>query len=349
MNKILVTGGCGYIGGHTIVDLIENGFDVISADDMSRGSVKMLQGIEKIVGKPVKNYKVDLCNLDDTEAIFLENPDIVGIIHFAAFKSVPESVGDPLLYFRNNFNSLINILHCANEFDVNNFVFSSSCSVYGNPTELPVVETLPFQEPESPYARTKQVGEAICRDFTNINKHFNTILLRYFNPAGAHPSINIGEFMEKPENVVPVITQTAIGKRKEMSVNGGDYDTRDGSCVRDYIHVSDIANAHTKALQYIIEDRNKQNCEIFNLGTGNGVTVLELIKAFEKVSGLKLNYKIGPRRIGDVVEVYANNNRARNLLGWETKYDLDAMMDTSWRWEQALNKAAAAKKELVKE
>ncbi len=349
MNKILVTGGCGYIGGHTIVDLIENGFEVISADDLSRGSAKMLAGIEKIVGKPIKNYKVDLCNLDDTEAIFLENPDIVGIIHFAAFKSVPESVDDPLMYFRNNFNSLINILHCANEFDVNNFVFSSSCSVYGNPTELPVVETLSFQEPESPYARTKQVGEAICRDFTNVNKHFNTILLRYFNPAGAHNSVNIGEFMEKPENVVPVITQTAIGKRKEMTVFGTDYDTRDGSCVRDYIHVMDIANAHTRALQYIIEDRNKANCEVFNLGTGNGVTVLELIKAFEKVSGLKLNYKVGPRRPGDVVEVYANNNRARTLLGWETRYDLDAMMDTSWRWEQALAAAAAAKKELVKE
>ncbi len=347
MNKILVTGGCGYIGGHTIVDLIENGFEVISADDLSRGSAKMLQGIEKIVGKQIKNYKVDLCNLDDTEAIFLENPDIIGIIHFAAFKAVGESVEHPLMYFRNNFNSLINILHCAEEFDVNNFVFSSSCSVYGNPAELPVIETMPFQEPESPYARTKQVGEAICRDFTNINKHFNTILLRYFNPAGAHPSITIGEFMEKPENVVPVITQTAIGKRSEMVVNGGDYDTRDGSCIRDYIHVMDIANAHTRALQYIIEDRNKSNCEVFNLGTGNGVSVLELIKAFEKVSGMKLNYKMGPRRPGDVVEVYANNNKAKNLLGWETKYDLDAMMDTSWRWEQALKAAAPAPKEMA--
>ncbi len=347
MNKILVTGGCGYIGGHTIVDLIENGFEVISADDLSRGSMKMLHGIEKVVGKPIKNYKVDLCNLDETEAIFGENPDIIGIIHFAAFKSVPESVADPLMYFRNNFNSLINILHCAAEFDVNNFVFSSSCSVYGNPSVLPVTESLPFADPESPYARTKQVGEAICSDFTNTNKHFNTVLLRYFNPAGAHPSGLIGEFMEKPENVVPVITQTAIGKRSEMTVNGNDYNTRDGSCVRDYIHVCDIANAHTRALQYIIEDRNKCNCEIFNLGTGNGVTVLELITAFEKVSGIKLNYKIGPRRIGDVIEVFANNQRARTLLGWETKYDLDAMMETSWRWEQALA-ANAHKKEAVK-
>lgn len=339
MNKILVTGGCGYIGGHTIVDLIENGFDVISVDDLSRGSTGMMKGIEKIVGRPIKNYKVDLCNLDDTEAIFLENPDIIGIIHFAAYKSVPESVGDPLLYFRNNLNSLINILQCAEEFNVNNFVFSSSCSVYGNPSVLPVVEEADLVEPESPYARTKQVGEAICRDFTRVKQHFNTILLRYFNPAGAHISGHIGEFMEKPENVVPVITQTAIGKRGEMTVFGNDYPTRDGSCIRDYIHVMDIANAHTKALQYIIEDRNKSNCEIFNLGSGNGVSVLELVDAFEKVSGLKLNYKIGPRRAGDVVEVYANNNKACSVLGWETRYNLEDMMDTAWKWEQVLAKA----------
>jgi UDP-glucose 4-epimerase len=335
MNKILVTGGCGYIGGHTIVDLIQNGFDVISVDDLSRGSMKMLEGIEKITGKHVKNYRVDLCNLDDTEAIFLENPDIIGVIHFAAYKSVPESVNEPIKYFRNNFNSLLNILQCAEEFDVDNFVFSSSCSVYGNTSDLPVIEETAFPEPESPYARTKQVGEAICRDFSNINKHFNTLLLRYFNPVGAHPSAIIGEFQDLSESVVPVITQTAIGKRKEMTVYGSDYPTRDGSCVRDYIHVSDIANAHTKAMQYIIDDRNKSNCEVFNLGTGNGVTVLELINAFEKVSGRKLNYKVGPRRPGDVVEVYANNNKACKLLGWETKHDLNAMMDTAWRWEQA--------------
>lgn len=336
MNKILVTGGCGYIGGHTIVDLIQNGFEVISVDNLSKGSLKMLEGIEKITGVKVKNYKVDLCDLDDTEAIFLENPDIVGIIHFAAFKSVPESVNEPLMYFRNNINSLLNILQCAEDFDVDNFVFSSSCSVYGNTTELPVSETAPLAEPESPYARTKQMGEAICRDFTNLHKDFNTILLRYFNPVGAHPSALIGEFQDLSESVVPVITQTAIGKRKEMVVFGNDYDTRDGSCVRDYIHVMDIANAHTRALQYIIDDRNKSNCEVFNLGTGNGVTVLELATAFERVSGLKLNYRIGPRRDGDVIQVYANNNSARTLLEWETKYDLDAMMDTAWRWEQAV-------------
>ncbi len=318
------------------MDLIQNGFEVISVDNLSKGSLKMLEGIEKVTGVKVKNYKVDLCNLDDTEAIFLENPDIVGIIHFAAFKSVPESVNEPLMYFRNNINSLLNILQCAEDFDVDNFVFSSSCSVYGNATLLPVSEDAPLAEPESPYARTKQMGEAICRDFTNIHKDFNTILLRYFNPVGAHPSALIGEFQDLSESVVPVITQTAIGKRKEMVVFGNDYDTRDGSCVRDYIHVMDIANAHTRALQYIMDDRNKANCEVFNLGTGNGVTVLELVSAFERVSGLKLNYRIGARREGDIIKVYADNNRARTLLEWDTKYDLDAMMDTAWRWEQAV-------------
>ncbi len=336
MSKILVTGGCGYIGGHTIVDLIQNGFDVISVDNLCKGSLKMLDGIEKITGKKVKNYKVDLCDLDDTEAVFLENPDIEGIIHFAALKSVPESVNEPILYFNNNINSLLNILQCAEDFDVDNFVFSSSCSVYGNADTLPVSEEAPLKEPESPYARTKQMGEAICRDFTFIHKEFNAILLRYFNPVGAHPSAIVGEFQDLSESVVPVITQTAIGKRKDMTVFGNDYDTRDGSCIRDYIHVMDIANAHTRALQYIIEDRNKSNCEVFNLGTGNGVTVLELINAFERVSGQKLNFNIGPRRPGDVIEVYANNDRARNLLGWETQYGLDAMMDTAWRWEQAV-------------
>ncbi|HRO41940.1 MAG TPA: UDP-glucose 4-epimerase GalE [Flavipsychrobacter sp.] len=338
MKKILVTGGCGYIGGHTIVDLIDNGFDVISVDDLSRGSLRMLHGVEKIVRKPVKNYRVNLCDLEDTEAIFIENPDIVGIIHFAAYKSVPESVDQPLRYYRNNIDSLVNVLQCAKNYGVKHFVFSSSCSVYGNAKELPVEENAPLQEPESPYARTKQIGEAICRDITRINRDFNAMLLRYFNPVGAHASAIIGELQDKPENLVPVITQTAIGKRKEMNVFGFDYATRDGSCVRDYIHVMDIANAHTRALQYMIEGRNQERCEVFNLGTGEGVTVLELINAFEKVANQKLNYKLGDRRAGDVVEVYANNNKAKALLGWETKYDLDQMMDTAWRWELELKK-----------
>lgn len=340
MKKILVTGGCGYIGAHTIIDLIENGFDVISVDDLSRGSLRMQQGVEMITGRGVKNYKINLCNIDDTEALFIENPGICGIIHFAAFNSVPESVQEPLKYFRNNINSLVNVLQCAQEHHINQFVFSSSCSVYGNPKELPVMESAPIGEPESPYARTKQMGEAICRDFARQNRKFNVTLLRYFNPVGAHPSAMIGELQEKPENLVPMITQTAIGKRMEMQVFGNDYPTRDGSCVRDYVHVMDIANAHTKALQYTIEGRNTDKCEVFNLGTGNGVTVLELIEAFEKASGQKLNYKIGPRRPGDVVAVYANNNKAHELLGWEPKYDLHQMMDTAWRWELTMKREA---------
>ncbi len=342
MSKILVTGGCGYIGGHTMVDLIDNGFDVVSVDDLSMGSLRMLQGVEKITGRKIKNYKVDLCNLEDTEAIFIENPDIVGIIHFAAYKSVGESVNEPIKYFRNNINSLINILQCAAENNVKHFVFSSSCSVYGNPKSLPVEENAPLAEPESPYARTKQMGEAICRDFVVKYKDTNITLLRYFNPVGAHPTVLIGELQDKPENLVPVITQTAIGKRGSMTVFGNDYPTRDGSCIRDYIHVMDIANAHTKALQYTLEGNNTAACEVFNLGTGEGVSVLELINAFERVSGEKLNYEIGPRRPGDVIAVYANNSKARALLDWDTKFGLDEMMDTAWRWEQALKKQAAS-------
>lgn len=340
MRKILVTGGCGYIGGHTIVDLANNGFDIISVDNFSRGSLRMLHGIEKILGRQVKNYKVDLTNLEDAQAIFMENPDIVGIVHFAAYKWVSESVAHPLMYFRNNLNSLINILDCAREFDVSNIVFSSSCSVYGNPGKLPVDENTPLAPAQSPYARTKQMGEEICADFVRNYKAFNISLLRYFNPVGAHPSAVIGELQEKPENLVPFITQTAIGKIPQMQVFGNDYDTRDGSCVRDYVHVMDIANAHTLALQYMMEGNNRKNCEVYNLGTGNGITVLEMINAFEKVSGQKLNYKIGPRRLGDVVSVYADNTKARALLGWEPKYTLDQMMSTAWNWEQTMKNEA---------
>lgn len=334
--KILVTGGCGYIGGHTIVDLVNNGFEVISVDDLSRGSLRMMAGVEGILGRKIKNYKVDLTNLDDTQAIFIENPDIIGIIHFAAFKSVNESVSEPLMYYRNNINSLVNILQCAKDYQVPNIVFSSSCSVYGNAEVLPVDELTPLATAESPYAFTKQIGEVICNDFAKQNQGFNITLLRYFNPVGAHESTQIGELQEKPENLVPVITQTAIGKRPDMYVFGTDYSTRDGSCVRDYIHVMDIANAHTKSLQYLIAGRNQNACEVFNLGSGNGVTVLELINAFESVSGKKLNYHLGPRRQGDVVAVYANNAKACRKLGWEIKYNLTQMMDTAWRWEQKL-------------
>ncbi|MBS1742570.1 MAG: UDP-glucose 4-epimerase GalE [Bacteroidetes bacterium] len=338
MKKILVTGGCGYIGSHTIVDLIQNGFNVISADDNSRSRPNILDGVEKITGKKVKNYTVDLCNFDDTHAVFVENPDIDGIIHFAAYKAVGESVEKPLLYFENNMNSLINILKCAVEFNVNNFVFSSSCTVYGNPVSIPVTEDTPTQQAESPYGYTKQMGEQIVQQTVNSNQ-IQSILLRYFNPVGAHPSNQIGEIpIGRPANLVPAITQTAIGKLPQMSVHGDDYPTRDGSCLRDYIHVSDIAHAHTLALNYLLDKKNKSNCEIFNLGSGNGYTVLEAIKTFEKVSNQKLNYVIGPRRPGDITAIYANNEKARKVLGWETKYDLEDMMRTAWEWELRLNK-----------
>ena len=340
MRKILVTGGLGYIGGHTIVDLVQNGFDVISADDLSRGSERMHAGIEKLLGRRIKNYRINLTDLDDTEAIFAENPDLVGIIHFAAYKSVPESVENPLLYFGNNLDSLLNVLNCAVEYDVNHVVFSSSCSVYGNVTSLPVKEDTPLADPQSPYARTKVMGEGICQDVARAHPEMQLSLLRYFNPVGAHPSGLIGELQEKPENLVPVITQTAIGKRPSMTVFGQDYDTRDGSCVRDYIHVMDIAAAHTAALEYTMDGRNKTNCEVFNLGTGEGVTVREMIDAFERVSGEKLAYEMGPRRAGDVVAVYADNTKAKEELGWELEYSLDESMSTAWQWEQRMKMEA---------
>jgi UDP-glucose 4-epimerase len=337
MHKILVTGGCGYIGAHTIVDLIENGFEVISADNNSRSNDNILDAVEKITGKKVKNYKVDLCIYDDTVAIFQENPGIVGIIHFAAYKSVGESVKKPLLYFENNLNSLINILKCAGEFSIPNFVFSSSCTVYGNPDKIPVTEETPMKTAESAYGATKQMGEQIVTDAMQASGH-NAILLRYFNPVGAHPSALIGELpLGKPENLVPAITQTAIGKIPMMKVWGTDYDTRDGSCVRDYIHVCDIAHAHTLALNYLLEKKNQSNIDTFNLGTGNGLTVLEIIREFEKASGVKLNYQLGPRRPGDVVAIYANNDKAKNLLGWNPQYSLEQMMSTAWKWELRLN------------
>ncbi len=333
MAKILVTGGCGYIGSHTIVDLIENGFDVISVDDNSRSTDYLLNGIYRITGKKVKNYHVDLKNFDDTLAIFQENDDIEGVIHFAAYKAVGESVEEPLMYYENNMFSLVNLLKCVREFEIPYFVFSSSCTVYGNPDEVPVTEQTPEKKAESPYGATKQMGERVVADFA-ARSGTACILLRYFNPVGAHPSVQIGELpLGRPANLVPAITQTAIGKLPQMQVFGNDYPTRDGSCLRDYIHVSDIANAHTLSVQYLIDKKNTANCEVFNLGSGNGVTVLEAIQAFEKVSGVKLNYIIGPRRAGDVVAVYANNDRAVKTLGWNIRYNLDEMMDTAWKWE----------------
>ncbi|MEO7767619.1 MAG: UDP-glucose 4-epimerase GalE [Ferruginibacter sp.] len=336
MHKILVTGGCGYIGIHTIVDLVQNGYEVISVDNNSRSNMSILEGAEQILGKKIKNYVVDLCNLEDTEKIFEENKDIKGIIHFAAYKAVGESVEKPLMYFENNLTSLVNILKCTAKYNVPNFVFSSSCTVYGSPDAIPVTEETPQKPAESPYGATKQMGEVIVSNTVNANP-IQAILLRYFNPVGAHPSIFIGEIpLGKPANLVPAITQTAVGKWPAMQVWGTDYPTRDGSCVRDYIHICDIAHAHTLALNFLFEKKPAKNPEIFNLGTGDGYTVLEVIHAFERVSGVKLNYVLGPRRTGDVVAIYANNDKAKKELGWSPRYNLDEMMASAWKWELKL-------------
>lgn len=337
MEKILVTGGCGYIGAHTIVDLIQHGYTVISIDNNSRSTTALLTGVKEITGVEVKNYQVDLCNYDETCAVFEENPDIAGIIHFAAYKAVGESVEKPLEYYENNLLSLMNVLRSAGEFKVQNFIFSSSCTVYGNPDKIPVTEESPLKPAESPYGSTKVMGEKIVSDFSAATG-LKGVLLRYFNPVGAHPSIRIGELpLGRPQNLFPAITQTAIGKIPQLTVYGDDYPTRDGSCIRDFIHVSDIAAAHTLAIDYILKGRNAHPISIFNLGTGNGVTVLEAIHAFERVSGRKLNYTIGARRAGDVIATYANNSLAQTELGWQIKYGLDEMMDTAWKWELRLS------------
>ncbi len=338
MKKILVTGGCGYIGSHTIVELTQHGYDVISVDNNSRSTPAILEGVKQITGKAIKNYVVDLCNFDDTFAVFQENRDIEGIIHFAAYKAVGESVGEPLMYFDNNLNSLINILRCANEFEVPHVVFSSSCTVYGNPENSQVTEETPLQPAESPYGSTKQMGENIVQQAVNSFKNTNAILLRYFNPVGAHPSNEIGEIpLGAPANLFPAITQHAAGKIPQLKVFGNDYPTRDGSCVRDFIHVADIAEAHRLALEYLFEKRNESNCDVFNLGTGNGYTVLEVLTKFEEVNDVKLNYTIAPRRPGDVIAIYANRNKASDLLGWNIRHDLTDMVKTAWAWEQKIS------------
>ncbi len=334
-NKVLVTGGCGYIGSHTLVDLIDNGYDVICADSLINADSSALKGVEKITGKNVKNYAIDLCDADAVHKVFAENRDIIGVIHFAALKSVGESVEKPLAYYRNNLQSLVNVLAYMSEFDVRNFIFSSSCSVYGNSRVLPVTENTPLEPAESPYARTKQIGEDIICDFSLAHPFITNIALRYFNPAGAHESGIIGESSRNiASNLVPVITETAIGKRKEVVVFGDDYPTRDGSCIRDYIHVCDIAHAHTLALEYAVRRENATNFEVFNLGTGDGVSVLEAIKAFETENKLQFRYRIGQRRPGDVISIYANNDKAKNALGWIPKYNINDIMRTAWAWEK---------------
>lgn len=334
--KIIVTGGCGYIGAHTIVDLAQNGFEVISIDNLSRSNQRILDGVEKILDKKILNYRVDLKHQDATLRVLEQHADAVGVIHFAAYKSVPESTEKPLMYYKNNMEGLFNILEGVEKYQIPNFVFSSSCSVYGIVEKLPVTEDTPFQEAQCAYARSKQHGEQVLEDVTKASS-LKTILLRYFNPVGAHQSGEIGEMpIGVPNNLAPFITQTAIGKREKLTVYGGDYPTRDGSCVRDYIHVCDIAHAHTLAMKYLIAQKNSQLLEVFNLGTGNGVTVLEAIQAFEKTTGISLKYEVGPRRAGDVIEVYADNTKAKDKLGWDLQYNIEDMMLSAWKWENKM-------------
>jgi UDP-glucose 4-epimerase len=334
MQTIIVTGGAGYIGSHTIIELLtKTNFNVISIDNFSNSTQKSYQRIKEITNKSFETLDFDLCDEDRLISELSKIKNIVGIIHFAAFKSVPESVTNPPLYYRNNLNSLNNLLKYAHDQKIKHFIFSSSCSVYGNADELPVTEKTPLKNAESPYGHTKQIGEDIINYVCKANSNFNAVLLRYFNPVGAHPSGKIGEFpLNRPNNLVPIITQTAVGKNS-LTVFGNDFDTRDGSCIRDYIHVSDIADAHVKALNYLINRENKKNISLFNLGTGNGVSVLEAITSFEKVSGKKLDYTIGGRREGDVVAIYANNNLAKTELKWTPQYSLDDMMLSAWKWQ----------------
>ncbi|HEY0030186.1 MAG TPA: UDP-glucose 4-epimerase GalE [Bacteroidia bacterium] len=339
---ILVTGGAGYIGSHTIVELLSTtGFNVVSIDNYSNSSAETLDRIEKITGKKIKNYDIDICNKPLLDNVFEEEKSIVGIIHFAAFKAVGESVENPQKYYNNNINSLLNILDCSIKYSVQNFIFSSSCSVYGNLGELPVKESTPLGKAESPYAYTKQAGEEILKDYAKAYAQIQTIALRYFNPVGAHISGLIGESpINKPSNLVPIITNTAIGKIAQMTIYGSDYPTRDGTCIRDYVHVSDIATAHIKALQFLIDGKNTSNFSIFNLGTGKGVSVLEAIAAFEKISGRKLSYKIGPKREGDVGAIYSDNANTEKALQWTPVFTLDDMMSSAWKWELEQKKEA---------
>jgi UDP-glucose 4-epimerase len=335
--KILVTGGTGYIGSHTTVELIEQGYEVIIIDNLYNSEAEITDRIQKITGvKPVLEI-FDLCDREKVEEFFSENPDIAAVIHFAAYKAVGESVIKPLDYYRNNLLSLVNLLDSMKKHDIPYFVFSSSCTVYGQPEKLPVTEDAPLQTATSPYGNTKQIGEAIIRDTTVCDNNIKAISLRYFNPIGAHPSALIGELPRGvPENLVPFITQTAYGIRDELKIFGNDYDTPDGSCVRDYLHVVDLAKAHVIAVRRLIERRNRKNYEVFNLGTGTGVSVLDAIKSFERVSGIKLKYRIVDRRAGDIEKIWADPSFANRELGWRTLSSLDEAMRTAWEWEKEI-------------
>ena len=334
---ILVTGGTGFIGSHTTVELQNAGYEVVIADNLSNSQADVIDGIEKITGIRPAFEQVDLRDFAATEALFKKYPQIRGIIHFAASKAVGESVEKPLLYYRNNIVSLVNLLELMPKYDVKGIIFSSSCTVYGQPDVLPVTEESPIKKAESPYGNTKQINEEIIQDTVRSGSPIKSIILRYFNPIGSHPTAIIGEMPTGvPQNLIPYLTQTAIGIREKLSVFGDDYDTPDGSCIRDYIYVVDLAKAHVSAMTRIMEDQIEEPVEIYNIGTGTGTSVLELIHAFEKATGVKLNYQIVGRRAGDIEKVWGNVDKANRKLGWRADTPLEDVLASAWRWQVAL-------------
>jgi UDP-glucose 4-epimerase len=335
MKKILVTGGLGYIGSHTVVELQNDGYDVVVIDNLNNSSEQVKARIESITGKP---FELLVGDVNDTVALqgLFKKHSFDGVIHFAAYKAVGESVENPIMYYQNNVSGLISVLEAMNTFKVSNLIFSSSCTVYGAATDLPVTEDTLIQKAESPYGTTKILGEDIIQDFAK-HKAFKSILLRYFNPVGAHPTAQIGELpLGVPSNLIPFVTQTAAGIRAQLTVYGDDYATIDGTCIRDYIHVVDLAKAHVKALNYA--DEMNKSVDVFNVGTGNGTTVLEVIRAFENINGIKLNYKIGPRRPGDIEQIWADTTKVSEALGWKPQYGVEDMMKHAWAWQQGLTK-----------
>lgn len=339
MKKVLVTGGIGFIGSHTVVELQHKGFEVVIIDDCSNSDEKVLDGIAAITGKRPVFEKIDLKERDKVQDFFKRNTDIEGVIHFAASKAVGESVEKPLLYYENNIGTLVYILKELCNKNKASFIFSSSCTVYGQADKMPITEDAPVKVAESPYGNTKQIGEEIIADTCKVTPSLNAIALRYFNPMGAHPSAEIGELpVGVPQNLIPFITQTGIGLRDQLSVFGDDYPTSDGTCIRDYIYVVDLAKAHVVALERLLGGKNTENYEVFNIGTGTGSTVLEAIESFERVSGKKLNYKIVDRRAGDITTAYADTTKANEVLGWKSEYSLDEAMKSAWIWEQKIRK-----------
>ena len=342
--KIVVTGGLGFIGSHTVVELQNEGYEGVIIDNLSNSSIEVMKGIVAITGKTPIYEQMDLRDKASVQNFFKKYTDVEGVIHFAASKAVGESVENPLLYYENNINTLVYILQELKDKEEANFIFSSSCTVYGQAEKMPITEDAPVQPAMSPYGNTKQIGEEIITDTAKVTK-INAILLRYFNPIGAHPSAEIGELpIGVPQNLVPFITQTGYGLRKELAVYGDDYPTPDGTCIRDYIHVVDLAKAHVVALQRLLDKKNADKVEVFNLGTGKGSSVLEVIRAFEKVSAKKLPYKIVGRREGDIVTAYANTDKANKVLGWKAQSTLEEALSSAWKWEQKVRSQAVNEK-----